>query len=130
PFHEVSARQFTSNTPDKANAFYIAALPFPLQDDDPDFAALYLIDNLLGRSETSRLWTRVREQDGLSYNVRSVLTVSPHEPSADWTIYAIYAPENRARIEKAIQEELNRVIKVGFTQEEVTEGVQALLNER
>src|SRR3546814_7813800 len=59
------------NTPDKANAFYLAKLPLKLQDTDPDYTALYLANYLLGSSETSRLWSRVRVQDGLSYDVRS-----------------------------------------------------------
>lgn len=67
---------------------------------------------------------------GLSYNVRSNLSVSSYEPSANWTIYAIYAPQNRARLEKAISEELARALKDGFTDQEVRDGVVALLNYR
>src|SRR3546814_2704808 len=81
-------------------------MPLKLQDTDADFPALYLANFLLGTSETSRLWSRVRETDGLSYNVRSNLSVSSFEPTASWTIYAIYAPQNRERLEKAIDEEL------------------------
>lgn len=130
PYREVPARQFVTETPDKANAFYIAALPLQLRDDSPDFVALYLANTLLGQSETSRLWTRVREQEGLSYDVRSLLSASAHEPSGSWTVYAIYAPENRARLEAAINEEVARIVKSGYTEAEVAEGVQALLNER
>src|SRR3546814_7985742 len=102
-------------------------MPLKLQDTDPDFPALYLANFLLGTSETSRLWNRVRETEGLSYNVRSNLSVSSFEPTATWTLSAIYAPQNRERLEKAIDEELARALKDGFTNEEIKNGVPALL---
>lgn len=130
PYRSVKAEQFEIDTPDKANAFYITRLPLDLQDTDADFPALYLADFLLGQSETSRLWMRVREREGLSYNVRSNLRVSAFEPSAAWTIYAIYAPEARAKLESAIREELALLVKSGFTDAEIRDGVAALLNYR
>jgi len=105
-------------------------MPLAMQDTDPDYVSLYLGNFLLGTSETSRLWNRVRETEGLSYNVRSSLSVSSFEPTGSWTIYAIYAPENRERLEKAISEELARVLKDGFDPKEIQDGITALLNYR
>jgi len=130
PYRDVPAKQFDINTPDKANAFYLSRMPLKLQDTDADYAALYLANYLFGASETSRLWNRVRETEGLSYNVRSSLSVSSFEPAASWSIYAIYAPQNRERLEKAINEELARVLKDGFSDKEISEGITALLNYR
>lgn len=130
PYREVPPKTFAINTPDKANAFYLAKLPLKMQDTDPDYAALYLANYLLGSSETSRLWTRVRVKDGLSYDVRSYMDASSYEPSGDWTIYAIHAPENSQRLQAAVDEELKRVLKDGFTEEEVREGAAAMLNFR
>lgn len=130
PYRPVEPALFNIRTPGKANAFYIASMPVEIQDTDPRFPALYLANYLLGSSETSRLWTRVRTQEGLSYNVRSHLDLSSHEPSGSWTLYAIFAPENRKKLEEVIQEELQRALKEGFTQEEVEQGVYALLNYR
>jgi len=130
PYRDIKAQRFSIDTPDKANAFYISRMPLKLQDTDPDFPALYLANFLLGTSETSRLWHRVRETEGLSYNVRSNLSVSSFEPTASWTLYAIYAPQNRERLEKAIGEELARALKDGFSAEEVRDGIAALLNYR
>lgn len=130
PYHAAEAREFHIDTPDKANAFYMSRLAIERQDSDPDFAALYLADYLLGGAETSRLWTRIRNQEGLSYNVRSSLDVSSFEPSGSWLIYAIFAPENTQRLVQAIDEELDRVLEEGFTEKEVEEGVKALLNYR
>ncbi|MBF6618471.1 MAG: insulinase family protein [Candidimonas sp.] len=130
PYHPVAPETFTIDTPGKANAFYLTTLPLKLQDTDPDYPALYLANYLLGGSETSRLWNRVRVRDGLSYNVRSSLDASSFEPSGEWTIYAIHAPDSSTRLVQAIKEELGRVLKDGYTEEEVREGVSALLNYR
>ncbi|MDO8693733.1 MAG: pitrilysin family protein [Sheuella sp.] len=130
PFRTFKPEQLQALTPDKANAFYLAKLPIEIQDTNPDFPALSLANFLLGSSETSRLWMRVREKEGLSYNVRSSLNVSAYEPNASWSVYAIFAPENRQRVEIAISEEINRAVKDGFTETEVKDGINALLNLR
>jgi zinc protease len=130
PYRDIKPVQMQALTPDKANAFYTAAMPLKMQDTDPDFAALSLANFLLGTSETSRLWMRVREKEGLSYNVRSRLNVSAFEPTGSWGVYAIFSPENRTKVETAIREEFERVIKEGFGEAEVQDGIKALLNYR
>ncbi len=130
PYHSIKPEQMQALTPDKANAFYVAKMPLKLQDTDPDYPALSLANFLLGTSETSRLWNRVREKEGLSYNVRSSLAASAFEPSGSWSAYAIFAPENRTRVVKAIQEELDRLVNDGFDPAEVQDGITALLNYR
>lgn len=106
-------------TPDKANAVFRAGMNLRLRDDHPDYAALIIGNYLLGGSADSRLWRRIREQEGLSYNVTSSLSASAFDEHGEFSIYAIYAPENRVRVESAVQEELTRVMKEGFTREEV-----------
>lgn len=130
PYRAIKPVQMQALTPDKANAFYTAAMPLKMQDTDPDYAALSLANFLLGTSETSRLWLRVREKEGLSYNVRTRLNVSSFEPSGSWGVYAIFSPENRSKVEAAIREEFERVIRDGFSQAEVQDGIKALLNYR
>jgi zinc protease len=130
PYRDVPAQRFDIATPDKANAFYVARQWFALADDHPDYPALSLANFLLGQSQKSRLWLRVREQEGLSYDVRSQLATSSYEQQASWTLYAIYAPGDREKLERVINEELKRVLKDGFSDEEVAEARQGLLNYR
>lgn len=130
PYEPIASEHFTIDTPDKANAFYVQTLPLALQDTDEDFVALYLANYMLGQSETSRLWNRVRVTEGLSYDVRSRLNVSSYEPSASWTIYAIHAPENSEKLNTVLAEELTKVLETGFTQAEVDEAIHALLRYR
>src|SRR5690606_9264790 len=97
---------------------------------DPDYPALYVANYLLGGSQTSRLWNRIREQDGLSYTVGSSLDASSFEASGGWSIYAIHAPENSKRVQAAITQELDRILADGFSDQEVQQAVTAILNFR
>jgi zinc protease len=116
PFHE------TLQTPDKANAFYISGQNLPIRDDDPDYPALVLGDYMLGGGFlNSRFATRIRQKEGLSYGVGSQLSASAIDKSGSFVSYAIYAPQNGAKLESAMREELERARKDGFTEEEIAE---------
>lgn len=117
-------------TPDKANATLRAGTNLKLRDDHPDFPSLVLGNYLLGGGPDSRLWRRVREREGLSYGVGSFLSASSFEEKGDFGMYAIYAPQNRERVESALREELGRALSDGFTVEEVEGGKKDLLNAR
>ena len=73
---------------------------------------------------------RIRETDGLSYDVRSMLAVSAFEPNGSLRFSGIFAPENWQKFETAMREELDRALTEGFTDQEVADGVQSLLNLR
>ncbi len=128
PWYPMSPEVFHIPTPGKANANYQATLPLKLQDDDPRYPALTLANFLLGGSEDSRLWQRVRVRGGLSYNVGSALDASSWEPSGSWTLFASMAPQNAGALESAVRETLREALRDGFTDEEVRAGVRSLLN--
>lgn len=130
PYREIKPVLLTLNTPDKANAVYMATLPLSLQDDNPDYHALYVANYLLGGSNRSRLWERIRVQEGISYGVGSNVSASAYEPSGAWGISGILAPENAERFKTALHEELGKALQDGFTQEDVQEATQALMNLR
>ena len=130
PYRAPEPEHIEINTPGKANAFYISRLSMKVQDTNADYPALVLANYLLGGSATSRLWNRVRVQDGLSYDVRSPLSLSAYEPSGHWSVYAIHAPDTSARLQDVVSQELETALKEGFTDEEVQAGIQALLNFR
>jgi zinc protease len=107
-------------TPDKANAFFLAGMNLPLRDDDPDYAALLLGNYMLGGGFlNSRLATRIRQREGISYGVGSQIGAGSLDKSGVFVTYAIYAPENVVRLEQAFREEVARVLKDGFTGTEV-----------
>jgi zinc protease len=120
--------QHQRRTPDKANATYAAGLVFPLRDDDPDYPALVMANDIFGGGAlASRLGTRVRQQEGLSYSVGSNLDVSSFDKRASLTINAIYNPQNITRVEKAIQEEFARLRRDGVTADELERAKQGFL---
>ena len=107
-------------TPDKANAFFMAALNLNVQDTDPDYAALVLGNYMLGGGFlNSRLATRVRQKEGLSYGISSQFQASSLDRAGVFMVTAIYAPQNAERLEAAIKEELSRALADGFTDDEV-----------
>jgi zinc protease len=118
------------NTPDKQNANLELVLPLAMNDDHPDFAAMLMANEMFGASASSRLWMRIRETDGLSYDVRSQIDWSPFEANSPWLASAIFAPQNQPRVEAAFREETLRVLKDGFSQAELDNQRAGLLASR
>jgi zinc protease len=119
-YRDVTAVNRTFETPDKANAFFLAGLNLNVRDDDPDYAALVLGNYMLGGGFlNSRLATRVRQKDGLSYGVGSQIQASSLDKNGSLLIFAIYAPQNAAKLEAAIKEEVAKALREGFTDDEV-----------
>ncbi|MEN9901188.1 MAG: Protease 3 precursor [Pseudomonadota bacterium] len=116
--------------PDKANAFFLAGLPLSLQDTQADFVPLQLANRVLGGGVKSRLLDRLRQKDGLSYGAGSQLSASSFEPSGMWVLYAIYAPQNLAKLKAGVQEELAKFVKDGITAEELTDAKKGWQEER
>lgn len=106
--------------PDKANAFFVARLNVKVRDDNADYPALALGNYMLGGGFlNSRLATRIRQKEGLSYGVGSQFTVSSLDESGTFFANAIYAPQNAAKLEAAFKDELAKLLKDGFTAEEI-----------
>jgi zinc protease len=128
---DVTGAHLVTSLKDKANATVVGILPLKLQDTDPDFPALTLAAHVLGGGEFgSRLNARIRQKDGLSYGVGASLDASAFEPVGGLQFYAIFAPQNRARVQAGFDEELARFVKDGITPAELAEAKQAILAER
>ncbi|HEX5707348.1 MAG TPA: pitrilysin family protein [Pyrinomonadaceae bacterium] len=129
-YREVPAINKSYETPDKANANFVAGLNLNVRDDDPDYPALVFGNYLLGANSASRLRQRIRDREGISYGVGSGLNASALDKWGTFTSFAIYAPENVARLEAAYKEELGRALSEGFTAEEVAKGKSGYLQNR
>ena len=137
PYARIPQRYFerapieqTVATPDKANAVLRAGMNLPLRDDDPDFPALLLGNYLLGGNSSGRLPARVREKEGLSYSTYSQLSAGQQDAAGSFGVSAIYAPQNRERVERAIREELERALAQGFDDAEFEAAKKGLLEAR
>ena len=127
PLLPVKAQRVMLATPDKQNATLLMRQSVPLSDIDADYPALSMANYLLGSGGQSRLWTRIRETDGLSYDVRSTVNWNSYQPNSVWQASAIFAPQNLAKVEAAFKQELTRALKEGFTEKELVEGKRGLL---
>ena len=116
----VPARTEAINTPDKSNAVYIAGYGFPMRNDDPDYPAITIGGYILGGGFlNSRLATRIRQKEGLSYTVRGNFSASPLDKNGGFSAFMIYNPENVDKLGAAFREEVERASKDGFTAEEL-----------
>ena len=121
----------TFETPDKANAMFVAGLNLSLRDSDPDYPALVLGNYMLGGGFlNSRLAVRIRQKEGISYGVGSGLNASSLDKSGRFTANAIYAPQNAAKLEAAFKEEIARMLKDGFTADEIKSAKSGWLQSR
>jgi zinc protease len=131
-FKEGTGQMKSIETPDKANAFFLAYQPLKMADSDPNYAAMELSNYMLGGGSglSSRLMNRIRQKDGLSYGVGSQFIASPLDQSGAFIGYAIYAPENVAKLEAAFKEEIEKALKEGFTQKEIDEAKKSWLQSK
>lgn len=116
------------NTPDKANAMYFAVTSFPMRDDHPDYPALLMGNYIYGGGAlANRLGNRVRQKEGLSYGIRSGLSVSSLDQRSIFYTYAISNPANMTKVKAAIREELDLIRDKGVTEEELQSAKQGWL---
>ena len=130
PLVPIPPQRLVLKVPDNQNATMLAKLDVPLSDNDNDYPALMMANHLLGGGGSSRLWKRIREGEGLSYDVRSGIQWDNVEPHSEWMSSAIFAPQNQPRVEAAYKDELARALKDGFTAQELAEGQRGLLSRR
>ena len=129
---DIPATRVFIDTPDKENAFYRSRINIALRDDDPDYATLLLANYIFGGGGglANRLVERVRQREGISYGAGSSLLVRTHDRASSWQIGGLAAPQNSARFEQAVREEVDRMLKDGFTQKEIDDARNGMLQER
>jgi zinc protease len=112
-------------TPDKTNAMLAAVMTLKMDDDDPDYIPMAIANQIFGADPKSRLWTRIREKEGLSYGVQTGSSAGTKEQFGTFTFQAIANPQNAPKVEAAFKEELTKALTQGFTAAEVEEAKTA-----
>jgi len=108
------------DTPDKEMAFLLMGYGLPLRDDDSDYAALQIVDYVVGGSGfASRLLKRLREKEGFSYSAFSAVQADPFDPTGVFFAGAISAPQNADKALVAALEELDKLLGEGIPADEV-----------
>jgi zinc protease len=119
-YRKIAAVNQTIETPDKKNAMFVAATRINISNADPDYPALVFGNYMLGGGFlNSRLATRIRVKDGLSYGVGSSLSAKSNEKDGQFQAMAIAAPQNVEKVESAFKEEMQKALSDGFTQKEM-----------
>jgi zinc protease len=107
-------------TPDKKNAMMVCGMNIKMRDDNADFPALKMGNFIFGGGFlNSRLATRIRQKEGISYGVGSFIQIPSLDESGVFGSYAIYNPDNKAKLEAAWKDELAKLLASGFTEEEL-----------
>lgn len=84
---------------------------------DKDWYAASLLNNILGSSASSRLFQKIREENGLAYFIYSVL--NSYSDVGIFTINAAVKPENSKKVLSMLKEELQNIAQNGITEKEL-----------
>jgi zinc protease len=127
-YFDVASTNTKVNAPDKANAMMLCGFNMEIRDDDPDYPALVLGNYMLGGGFlNSRLATRIRQKEGISYGVGSFMQVDPLDKTGSFGSYAIYNPDNSDRLIAAYKDEIDKMQKDGFTEAELKDAITGYL---
>jgi zinc protease len=115
-------------TPDKSNAEYLAGLSFAMSDNDADYPAMVLANYIFGGGTLeSRIGTRIRQKDGLSYGASSAFSASSRDPVASLTITVSTNPINIGKVTADVKEELEKFLQSGPSNTEVNDAKAAFV---
>lgn len=117
-FKKIKKRNPTQQTPKTASPILLKskrnleqnhlliATPFIEANSDKRYAAI-LLANILGGGTSSRLWQKVREENGLAYSVGS--SVIPYRDCGAFQIFAAMSPEKVGQTVDLCIDELKKV---------------------
>jgi zinc protease len=96
---------------------YLMTMSIGPKADSPDQYALDLVATIIGDGESSRLWKKLRDQEGIVYSVGYSFNTSKYEGTLSAS--ATLDPAKMAEVEKEIVGVLNDVKAKGFSEQEL-----------
>ena len=93
-----------------------------------DYAAMPILDLVLGGGSSSRLFSIFREQEGDSYSVGSFLT--PLMGDSYLTIYGYVLPEDRSKFIEITLSEIQDIAENGISEQELEKSIQQAIGAR
>jgi zinc protease len=127
PFKRI-VRKYTQTTAseqlldfhDKTNAVVVAVHALPLKDDDAEAPAMTVANYTFGGGGfVSRLLTRLRQKDGLSYGAFSAVQLMPFDQAGGFFAGGFLNPGNAKKGMGAMLEELTKFVSSGITNDEL-----------
>jgi len=117
-------------TPDKANSQLYIAHRLELSRQHPDYHAVLIANSIWGGSGfASRLMQRIRVKEGYSYGTGSYLNLEFDKRYGLYLMGASAAPENMSKVLEAYNDEVNKALTEGFTQQELDDAVEGELKQ-
>lgn len=95
-----------------------------LPSGQEDLYTLMAVNNILGGGMSSRLFQKIREEQGLVYSIYSY--PSTHRKTGLFTIYAGMNPEYAKKVKDLIYQELNLLLKNGISTDELNKSKEQL----
>ena len=120
----------TINTPDKKMAVFYAGTNLKMRDDDPQWEAMFIGNNILGGGAlANRLGERVRQKEGLSYGIGSSFSAGSLDETGSFMTQAITNPKNRDKLVKVINEEYSKILEGGVSPDEVAKAKESYIKQ-
>jgi len=128
---DIPAARFDVKAKDKANALLRMRQELPLNELDADYLPMLLATQIFGAGGMeSRLATRVRQQEGLSYGIGASLTVPRWGNDASLSIGGTFGPQDRDKVLALVQDELRRMAEQDIGEAELARAKKGLLEAR
>ncbi|MBV8379326.1 MAG: insulinase family protein [Paucibacter sp.] len=125
---ELPVQRVDVEAKDKTSAEATWAERLVLSEQDADYLPLALAVRVFGSGGMeSRLSTRVRRNDGMTYGIGARMAAPWFGNDADLYISATFAPQNREAVIAAVHEELLRMSQDGITAEELARAKHDIL---
>lgn len=116
--------------PNKPAASITAQGLLPMSHLHPDFVALRIAFEALGDGSNGRLFKRLREKEGLSYDADAALIANTDDPRSAWFINASASSKDYKKAMAALKDEVATVLRDGFTEEEIERAKTSWLERR
>jgi len=120
-FRETSPGNEIVRARDKQMAVVGAGYRMAMRDNDPDFPALLIANQIFGGGSQSRLLDRLRQKEGLSYTVFSLLYADPFDQNGLLVMGALCDPHAVDKAMLAMMDELDTLVKSGVSEKELAE---------
>ena len=128
---EVQGERFDIDTPDKANAVYIAGLSTTIGESHPDYEAMEIGNYIMGGGPlSSRIADRVRKKDGLSYTAITRFRADSEDDRGLYMMFCISNPTNTEKVVETVREEVDKMLAKGVTMDELNKAKESFLTNR
>lgn len=128
---DIKAERINLDTPDKANAIYIAGVATDINENHPDYEAMLIGNYIMGGGPlSSRIADRVRKKDGLSYTAMTRFQADDQDERGMYMMFCISNPMNTEKVVETVQEEVDRMLESGVTGDELQKAKESFLINR